>query len=120
MFSNEILRYIVFPTLFNVNLFQEWRFPLIVLSPSTKGKLLTTDLGRAAKILASDWLSTSISTFSWFELLSGSLEFDFLSRIVRAKNTSKSSATAIKDNPKSELIICVTRKNLIGFVWLKN
>ena len=46
--------------------------------------------------------SLSISAFSWFlhfvpqqqRLLSGSLEFDFLTRIVCAKNTWKSSDTA--------------------------
>ena len=37
------------------------------------------------------------------QLLSGSLEFDFLSQIVCAKNTWKSSATATKEIPKGEL-----------------
>ena len=53
----------------------------------------------------------AISTFSWFlhfvpqqqRLVSGSLEFDFLSWIVCGKNTWKSSATATKEIPKVEL-----------------
>ena len=35
-------------------------------------------------------------------LLSGSSEFEFLSQIVRANNTWKSSATATKEIPKGE------------------
>ena len=45
-----------------------------------------------AKILAPDWLSTPFLVQQDQQHLSGSLEF--LSRIVRAKNTWKSSATA--------------------------
>ena len=62
-------------------------------------------------------------------LLSGSLEFDFLSRIVCAKNTWKSSATDTKEIPKGELsfltrnskrLLVSKTKTLVGFVWLKN
>ena len=48
-------------------------------------------------------------------LLSGSLQFDFLSRIVCAKNTWKSSATATKEIPKGELSF-VTRNSTRFFV----
>ena len=62
-------------------------------------------------------------------LLSGSLEFDFLSRIVCAKKNWKSSATATKEIPKGELpfltrnskrLLVSKTKTLVGFVWLKN
>ena len=63
------------------------------------------------------------------QVLSGSLEFDFLSRIVCAKNTRKSSATATKEISKGELSFLTRNskrlfvskvKILIGFAWLKN
>ena len=99
-----------------------------------------------AKLPTTDWLSGkntcswlaehAISTFSWFlhlvprqrKLLSSSLEFDFLSRIVCAKNTWKSSATATKEIPKGELSFLTRNskrfvskaKILIRFAWLKN
>ena len=85
------------------------------------------------KLITPDWMSTPFLHFVGFfifvpqlRLLSGSLEFDFLSRIVCAKNTC---ATAAKEIPKGELsfltrnskILFVSKaKNLIGFVWLKN
>ena len=59
-------------------------------------------------------------------LPSGSLEFDFLSRIVCAKNTWKSSATATKEIPKGKLsfltriskrLFASKAKNLIEFLF---
>ena len=63
------------------------------------------------------------------QLLSGSLEFDFLSRVVCARDTWKSSATPTKEIPKGELsfltrnskrLLVSKTKNFVGFVWLKN
>ena len=63
-------------------------------------------IGQAAKILAPDWLSTPLLylvgfryfVHNCYEFRSGSLELDFLSRIVCAKNTWKSSATVYRGN----------------------
>ena len=96
-------------------------FFLIFLSPRENYSLL---IGRAAKILAPDWLSTLFLHFVGFSFCAATtttsfnfkLEFDFLSRIAFAKNTWKSSATATEEIPKGELsfpykkheeIICV-------------
>ena len=58
-----------------------------------------------------------------------SLELDFVSRIVCAKSTWKSSATAIKEIPKGEFSFLARKSkrlfvskanNLIRFLWLKN
>ena len=47
------------------------------------------------------------------QLLSGSLEFDFLSRVVCAKNTWKSSATAAKEIPKGNLSLQETARDYL-------
>ena len=100
-----------------------------------------------AKLLTPDWSSRentcywlaehAIPSLSWFlhfvpqqqRVLSGSLEFDFLSRIVHAKNTWKSSAKAKREFLKvgfffltrnSKRLFVSKAKNVIGFVWLKN
>ena len=89
-------------------------FFLIFLSP--RAKLLTPDWS-SGENTCSGLAEYAISTFCWFlhfpprqqRLLSGSLEFDCLSRIVCAKNTWKSSATATREIPKGELSF-LTRK----------
>ena len=109
-------------------------FFLIFLSP--RAKLLTPDWSSGEN--ACSWLDEyAISTFCWFlhfpprqqRLLSGSLEFDCLSRIVCAKNTWKSSATATREIPKGELsfltrnckrLLVSKAKNLIGLVWFNH
>ena len=109
-------------------------FFLIFLSP--RAKLPTHDWPNGES--ACSWLAEhAISTFSWFlhlvprqqQLLSGSLQFDFLSWIICVKNTWKSSATATKEIPKGELSFLTSNskrlfvwkaKILIRFAWLKN
>ena len=80
-------------------------FFLIFISP--RAKLLTTDWWSGENTCS--WLAEhAISTFCWLlhfvprqqQLLSSSLEFEFLSRIACAKNTWKSSATATEEIPK--------------------
>ena len=109
-------------------------FFLIFLS--LRVRLLTPDESSGKNTCS--WLAEhAISTFCWFlhflprqhRLLSGTLQFDFLSRIVCVKNTLKSSATATKEIPKGERsfltrnnkrLFVSKAENLVGFVWLEN
>ena len=60
-------------------------------------------------------------TWSWFlhivpeqqRILSGSLEFDYLSRVVCVKNTWKSSAAAIKEITKGEFFVSYKKQQKI-------
>ena len=76
------------------------------------------------KLVAPDWLSRPflhlfdlISSFCPQQQrgLSGSLDFNFLSRVVCAKRTWKSSAAAIKEIRKGEFL-CLTRNSKALFV----
>ena len=111
-----------------------------------RGHFFLIFLSPRAKLLAPDWSSGentwvlaeyAISTFCWFlhfpprqqRLLSGSLEFDFLSRIVCAKilgnQVLQLQRKYLKVNFRfsqgnCKRIFVSKAKNLIGFVWLKN
>ena len=85
---------------------------LLFLSfPFTEGKITHPNSPSGGNTYSS-LTEHAISTFSRFlrflllqqqRILSGSFKLDYLSRIVCAKSTWKSSATAIKEIPKGEI-----------------
>ena len=69
---------------------------------ATRAKLLTPDWssGEKTRSRLAEHASSTFRWFLYFEVLSSSLEFDCLSRVVCTTNTWKSSAAARKETPK--------------------